>query len=167
MRSFLLTFAFMGIAGFANAATIDEMTELQVELDKAEYRSKLLEKRKPEQQQMQISSKPQHDPIVLLKGVYGVSGRLYAIVTIDGAEVEFAARDTRMGFRAKEVSADEVILVKLDNKGSDRNGKVYRLHLTGGGANPNQALPPLPAVPAGAPFHPVNVPANQPAGLIN
>ncbi len=131
-------------------ATINEISELQAQLEKAEIQSKINEKNKAgtsAQAAMHVTSKQQHEPVILLKGIYGLSGRLHAIVTIDGAEVEFTARDVRMGFRAKQVEVDEVVLVKTDNRGNDKNGKVYRLHLTGGGDAAIAAFPPLPPVP--------------------
>lgn len=128
-------------------ATINEIAELQAQLEKAEIQSKINRRSITKEEIMQVNSKKQHEPVILLKGIYGISDRLRAIVTIDGAEVEFAAHDIRMGFRAKQVDADEVVLVKTDKRGNDKNGKVYRLYLTGSDNTVNTTLPPIPPIP--------------------
>jgi type IV pilus biogenesis protein PilP len=158
-----LLFSVSAVASTPNStssSTLNDIANMQLTLEKAEYEKKLGELRRPVGGQERASpavttssgssisaAEPDVNPV--LKGVYGLGGRLYAIVDMGGTEVEFSTGDTYFGYRALSISALETVLVKLDKKGKTSGGQVYRLRLTGAGdmSAVRGNLPPLPSVP--------------------
>jgi type IV pilus biogenesis protein PilP len=141
----------------ASALTLNEISEMQAALQKAELEKKLAELRQTAdnlKQQSASAAEVQRDPTLTLKGVYGLGKRLFAIVSVGGAEVEFAAGDTYFGYRAVSIEPNEAVLVKLDAKTgkSGAAGKTYRLRLTSGSEFDSvmnalrNLMPPLPGV---------------------
>jgi hypothetical protein len=142
----------------ASALTLNEISEMQAALQKAELENRLAELRQASanlKQQPASAAEVQRDPTLKLTGVYGLGKRLFAIVSIDGAEVEFASGDTYFGYRAVSIDPNEAVLVKLDAKTgkSSAAGKTYRLRLTSGSEFDSvmntlrNQMPPLPGVP--------------------
>lgn len=150
-RISLLPFAAALWVSAAGAASLGEMADLHYDIDKAEAQSKLDKARKTEK----ISSPTvvkQDDASVILKGVYGVGTKLNAAVSIDGAEVVFAVGDTFLGYKAKSIAQNEVLLVRVDKQG--RAGKQLQLQISGGGGSSDIAargFAPLPGVPGAMP----------------
>jgi type IV pilus biogenesis protein PilP len=140
-----------------SSSTLNDIANMQLTLEKAEYEKKLSELRSGTRGAAGIpsatvssGSSSESDLSVnpTLKGLYGVGKRLYAIVDMGGTEVEFSVGDTYFGYRALSINSLETVLVKLNSKGSSKGGKVYRLRLTGGGdMSAVRSLPPLPSVP--------------------
>ncbi len=145
----------------SSSSTLNDIANMQMTLEKAEYEKKLSELRRgsvggqgggsaaalpSSGNSANVSPDAPVNPV--LKGVYGLGKRLYAIVDMDGTEVEFSTGDTYFGYRALSISPLETVLVKLDSKGRSSGGKVYRLRLTGAGdMSALRNLPPLPSVP--------------------
>ncbi len=167
MRTLPIFFAALGllfsVSGVAStttsSSTLNDIANMQLTLEKAEYEKKLGELRRSAGGQERASpvvttssgssisaAEPDVNPV--LKGVYGLGKRLYAIVDMGGTEVEFSTGDTYFGYRALSINPLETVLVKLDSKGTSKGGKVYRLRLTGAGdMSAVRNLPPLPSVP--------------------
>lgn len=140
----------------ASALTLNEISQMQAALQKAELEKKLAELRQAaDNVKKQSTPATERDSTLMLKGVYGLGKRLFAIVSIDGAEVEFATGDTYFGYRAVSIGPNEAVLVKLDAKTgkSGGTGKTYRLRLTSGSEFDSvmnalrNLMPPLPGVP--------------------
>jgi type IV pilus biogenesis protein PilP len=169
MRTLPVIFAALGLLFSVSAmaapttsnssSTLNDIANMQLTLEKAEYEKKLGELRRSAGGQERASpavttssgssisaAEPDVNPV--LKGVYGLGKRLYAIVDMGGTEVEFSTGDTYFGYRALSINPLETVLVKLDSKGASKGGKVYRLRLTGAGdMSAVRNLPPLPSVP--------------------
>jgi type IV pilus biogenesis protein PilP len=160
MRTLFVFFAAFGVlcSGAASASsTLNDVANMQLSLEKAEYEKKLSELRRGAAGQgggavvvgagatTTVADSAPVNPV--LKGVYGVGKRLYAIVDMGGTEVEFGTGDTYFGYRALSINTLETVLTKLDSKGRN-TGKLYRLRLTGAGdMSAVRNLPPLPSVP--------------------
>ena len=156
-RLTLLPLAAALLVSTANAASLGDMADLQYDIDRAELQNKLDKARKTEKSTSPTVVK-QDDATVILKGVYGLGSKLNAAVSIDGAEVVYAVGDTFLGYKAKSIAQNEVILVKVDKHG--RAGKQLQLQITGGGGSDGAArgFAPLPGVPgAMPPPHPAGV----------
>jgi hypothetical protein len=152
-----------------SASTLNEISNMQVALEKAEYQKRLNQLRMDGQNQEAYSVGGKvvsegADAVITLRGVYGIGKRLYAIVQIDGVEIEFTQGDTYFGYRAVSIDPNETALVKVDGRGRSSGGKVHRLRLVGGGdlsvARRLPNLPPVPSapkIPAGS-SGPVTIP---------
>ena len=158
-----LTISLFGLAlllsSSARASTLNEIAELQMQLERAELQKKLGESRRdagvsepsratggPAAVASAPASSP--NPAPLLRGVYGLGSRLFAIIDIGGSEVEFKNGDTLLGYRATRIDAYEAVLVGLDSNGAAQRDRVYKLRVTGAGElDALQKLPPLPGVP--------------------
>ena len=165
-----LTISLFGLAlllsSSARATTLKEIAELQMQLERSEIQKKLGESRRDGGVSEPsgtpsgttgggaagASAPPAYssNPAPVLRGVYGLGSRLFAIIDIGGSEVEFKSGDTLLGYRATRIDAHEATLAGLDSNGTVQRDRVYKLRVTGASElSALQKLPPLPGVPMG------------------